>query len=162
MIYYKNNSSISLHVNGKHFNIVVQPRDTLLDVLRRDLGLSGAKPGCLQGNCGACTVLVNGEPMKSCLMLAVEAIGHKITTIEGLENSVVQDSFVKHLAFQCGYCTSGFIMNIVGLFNKYSHPKEEEIKEWMQSNICRCTSYEELREAIHDVEQNICSEKPHG
>lgn len=154
MKYYETNCKITLHVNEKNFELNIQPSDILVEVLRRDLGLTGAKPGCLQGNCGACTILIDGEPMKSCLMLAVEAIGHKITTIEGLNNNVVQDAFIKHLAFQCGYCTSGFIMNIVGLFNKYPHPKENVIKEWMTSNICRCTSYEEMYEAIHEVEQN--------
>lgn len=154
MKYYKSNCTITLQVNGASFHVSIQPSDILVDVLRRELGLTGAKPGCLQGNCGACTILIDGEPMKSCLMLAVEAVGHHITTIEGLKDTVVQDAFMKYLAFQCGYCTSGFIMNIEGLFHKYPHPKEDVIKEWMTSNICRCTCYEEMYEAIQEVEQN--------
>lgn len=150
MIEYKNFSPITLHVNNQDYTVVVNPNETLIEVLRDKLGLTGAKPGCLSGDCGACTILLNGMPMKSCLMLAVEGVGHSITTIEGLSNTIVQDAFLKHLAFQCGYCTSGFIMNIVGLLNAYPNPNEEIIKEWMQSNICRCTSYQEIKAAIHE------------
>lgn len=147
---YKNGSIITLFINKQYYDVVANPKDTLVTVLRRELSLTGSKPGCEQGNCGTCTILLDGIPMKSCLMLALEAVGHEITTIEGLENTVIQEAFIKHLAFQCGYCTSGFIMNIAGLLTKYENPNEKQIKEWMESNICRCTSYEEISKAIAD------------
>ena len=139
---------LSLQINGKIRKATVRPADTLLFVLREKLGLTGAKPGCENGDCGACTVLVDGWPIKSCLMLAVEACGHEITTIEGLNNTPIQREFVEKFAFQCGYCTSGFIMNCQGLINIHPDADEEVITEWLQSNICRCTSYEEITAAV--------------
>lgn len=148
---YKAYSVITLCVNGVNHELAVNPNETLLHVLRDKLSKTGARPGCEQGNCGTCTVLIDGSPIKSCLMLAIDAIGHEITTIEGLDNTYIQKAFVKHQGFQCGYCTPGFIMNITGLLNKYKHPTEEQIKQWMTSNICRCTGYEEIRNAIEDT-----------
>ncbi|MGE5633528.1 MAG: (2Fe-2S)-binding protein, partial [Caulobacteraceae bacterium] len=114
-------------------------------------GLTGAKPGCENGDCGACTVLVDGWPVKSCIMLAVEAVGHKVTTIEGLKDAPIQKAFIEKWGFQCGYCTPGFIMNCQGLVNVHPDADEEMIEEWLQSNICRCTSYEEIRKAVKSV-----------
>lgn len=146
---------IELNVNGEKRKALVRPADTLLFALRERLGLTGAKPGCENGDCGACTVLVDGWPVKSCLMLAVEAIGHEITTIEGLHNTPIQKAFVENFAFQCGYCTSGFIMNCQGLINIHPDASDEIMNEWLQSNICRCTSYQEITEAIKTVLQGV-------
>lgn len=139
---------MTLNVNGWKRSIHVRNADTLLYVLREKLGLTGAKPGCLNGDCGACTVDVNGEPMKSCLMLAVEGIDKRITTVEGLLNVPIQTQFIEKFAFQCGYCTSGFIMNCHALIEKHPNATEDIIKDWLESNICRCTGYKEIEEAI--------------
>lgn len=142
---------IELNINGEVRKSLVRPADTLLFALRERLGLTGAKPGCENGDCGACTVLVDGWPVKSCLMLAVEAIGHEVTTIEGLNDTSIQRAFVEKFAFQCGYCTPGFIMNCQGLINLHPEASDEIIRDWLQSNICRCTSYQEIIEAIKSV-----------
>ena len=142
---------MEIDVNGEIKSIVTRPADTLLYVLREQLGLTGAKPGCENGDCGACTVLVDGWPVKSCLMLAVEAIGHKITTIEGLKDTRIQKAFIEKWAFQCGYCTSGFIMNCYALSRIHPNANDEVIQEWLQSNLCRCTGYEEIKEAVKSV-----------
>ncbi|MEG6521805.1 (2Fe-2S)-binding protein [Desulfotomaculum sp. 1211_IL3151] len=144
-------SLIELNINGEKKLVVARPADTLLHVLREQLGLTGAKPSCKNGDCGACTVLIDGKPIKSCLMLAAEAIGHEITTVEGLRNSPIQQAFVEKFAFQCGYCTSGFIMNCHALSVHQPNAKDETIREWLQSNLCRCTGYEEITEAIKSV-----------
>jgi len=144
---------IELKVNGEIRKVLVRPADTLLFALRERMGLTGAKPGCENGDCGACTVLVDGWPIKSCLMLAVEGVGHEIITIEGLNNAPIQKAFVEKFAFQCGYCTSGFIMNCQGLINIHPDASDEVMQEWLQSNICRCTSYQEIGEAIKSVLQ---------
>lgn len=144
---------INLQVNGEARRALARPADTLLFVLRERLGLTGAKPGCENGDCGACTVLVDGWPVKSCLMLAVEACGHEITTLEGLHNTPIQQAFVEKFAFQCGYCTPGFIMNCQGLINIHPDASDEIINDWLQSNICRCTSYQEITEAVKTAMQ---------
>lgn len=142
---------IELDVNGEKRRVIVRPAATLLCVLRNVLGLTGPKPSCENGDCGACTVLVDGWPIKSCLMLAVEAVGHQITTVEGLNNSPIQKAFVDEFAFQCGYCTSGFIMNAHALVNLKPEADEQIIHEWLQSNLCRCTGYEEITESVKTV-----------
>ena len=151
IIKYLDTGMIELLVNGEKRSALVRPADLLLDVLRDQLGLTGAKSGCKNGDCGACTVLVDGWPIKSCLMLAVEAIGHEITTIEGLHNTPLQQAFVDEFAFQCGYCTSGFIMNCHALAKIHPAADESTIREWLQSNLCRCTGYDEISAAIHFV-----------
>jgi carbon-monoxide dehydrogenase small subunit len=145
---------ITLTVNNEPRPVVVRPADTLLYVLRTKLGLTGAKPGCLNGDCGACTVLINDLPFKSCMMLAVETVGKKVTTIEGLKNVPIQKAFIEHFAFQCGYCTPGFIMNAHALIQKHPDASDEVIQEWLESNICRCTSYKEIEEAVKSVLAN--------
>lgn len=145
---------IDLKVNGETRRILVRAADTLLFALRERMGLTGAKPGCENGDCGACTVLVDGWPVKSCLMLAVEAVGHQVTTIEGLNNAPIQKAFVEKFAFQCGYCTPGFIMNCQGLIDIHPDASDEVMHEWLQSNICRCTSYQEISEAVKSVLQS--------
>lgn len=145
--------TIVLNVNDEIHMMTVRSSDTLLFALRSKLGLTGAKPGCLNGDCGACTVNVDGWPMKSCLMLAVEAVGKKITTIEGLKDTPIQQAFVDNFAFQCGYCTSGFIMNCHSLLKQHPNADDKTIKEWLESNICRCTGYAEIEAAVKSVLQ---------
>ncbi|RLL41785.1 (2Fe-2S)-binding protein [Oceanobacillus piezotolerans] len=142
---------ITLNINGKKRQITVRPAATLLDTLRLRLGLTGSKPGCLNGDCGACTVLMDGVPMKSCLMLAVEGEGKEITTIEGLINTPIQKAFIEKFAFQCGYCTPGFLMNCHALVYTEPNASDERIKDWLESNICRCTGYREIEEAVISV-----------
>ncbi len=150
MVRYEGKVKVSLLVNGETHELLVRPADLLLDVLRQQLGLTAAKPGCLNGDCGACTVMVDGWPAKSCLMLAVEAENHEILTVEGLGGAApIQKAFVDSNAFQCGYCTSGFLMVCHALQKQYPVlPEEYVVEEWLQSNLCRCTSYKEIRKAV--------------
>ncbi len=150
MVRYEGKIKISLQVNQELHEILVRPADLLLDVLRQQLGLTAAKPGCLNGDCGACTIMVDGWPAKSCLMLAVEAEDHEIVTVEGLGGTApVQNAFVDSNAFQCGYCTSGFLMVCHALQKQHPVlPEEYVVEEWLQSNLCRCTSYKEIRKAV--------------
>ncbi len=151
MVQYEEKSVIELDVNGDKHSVLVRPSDLLLDVLREQLGLTGAKAGCRNGDCGTCTVNVDGWPVKSCLMLAVEAVGHTIVTVEGLNGiAPVQKAFVDASAFQCGYCTSGFLMVCHALKTQHpTMPDEIIIEDWLQANLCRCTSYQEIRRAVH-------------
>lgn len=142
---------VEIELNGEMTEVDIRSGETLLHVLRTKLGLTGAKPGCLNGDCGACTVMVGELPFKSCIMLAVEVAGHKITTIEGLHDTPIQRAFVDHFAFQCGYCTPGFIINCHSLLKNHSNPSKDTIKSWLSSNICRCTSYQEINEAMMSV-----------
>ena len=143
--------TITLDINGEYRNVTVRSADLLLETIRNNLGMTGAKPGCLNGDCGACTVNLEGWPMKSCLMLTIEAVGKKVTTIEGLENTPIQQAFVENFAFQCGYCTPGFIMNCHSLILKHPEADDQMIKEWLESNICRCTGYAEIERALKSV-----------
>jgi len=143
---------IELQVNGETYAVPVSPRDLLVDVLRKKLGLTGTKKGCGQGDCGACTVLVDGEPVLSCLTLAIACRGKKITTIEGLaENGrlhPLQQSFVDHGAIQCGFCTPGMILSAKALLDRNPAPTEGEIKRGLAGNLCRCTGYKKIVEAV--------------
>ncbi|MBO0961188.1 (2Fe-2S)-binding protein [Neobacillus sp. MM2021_6] len=139
---------VNLHVNGETHEVMVRSADTLLHTLREQLGLTGAKRACENGDCGACTVLINGEPIHSCLSLAIETINQPITTIESLMDSPIQRIFVEKWAIQCGFCTPGFILNCHALAKKHPNADEEVIEEWMQSNLCRCTGYQEIKEAV--------------
>uniref|UniRef100_UPI0006D2BD77 2Fe-2S iron-sulfur cluster-binding protein n=1 Tax=Clostridium sp. NkU-1 TaxID=1095009 RepID=UPI0006D2BD77 len=145
------NSIIVLNVNGEDKSVMVKPSYTLLHVLREELSLTGAKSGCENGDCGACTVLVDDMPVKACLMLAAEAVGHKITTVEGLENAPIQDAFIRNWGFQCGYCTSGFLMVCHALAMYKPDADDHIIEEWLQSNLCRCTGYEEIENAVKSI-----------
>ncbi|MFQ3545708.1 (2Fe-2S)-binding protein [Halobacillus rhizosphaerae] len=147
--------SFLLSVNAEKKTVTERPADTLLYILREKLGLTGAKPGCLNGDCGACTVLVDGTPMKSCLMLAIEAEPHEITTIEGLNDTLIQQAFVEEFTFQCGYCTSGFLMNGYALLQTVPEADETVVTKWLESNICRCTGYAEISRAIHGVLERL-------
>ncbi len=139
---------ISLDINGCICDAAIRPSDTLATVLRHQLGLMGTKIGCENGDCGACTVLVDGWPIKSCLMLAAEAIGHAVITIEGLHGTPIQEAFVRFNAFQCGFCTPGFIVTCHSLLSHHPNPDDYTIESWLQSNLCRCTSYQEIRLAV--------------
>lgn len=150
-MYTKDNVVITLHINGEDREVVAKPSDILLYTLREQVGLTGAKPGCENGDCGACTVLIDDWPMKSCLMLTVEAVGKKITTVEGLNNASIQKAFVENFAFQCGYCTSGFLMVCHALAQYQPDANDDVIQQWLQSNICRCTGYEEIESAIKSI-----------
>jgi aerobic carbon-monoxide dehydrogenase small subunit len=142
---------IPLTVNGEKYSVIARQADTLLFVLRNHLGLTGAKPGCLNGDCGACTVLMDKTPIKSCMILAIEAIGKSVTTIEGLRDAPIQRAFVEHFAFQCGYCTPGFIMNAHALVESTPNASDPIIEKWLESNVCRCTSYFEIEQAVKSV-----------
>lgn len=146
---------ITLRINDNLYEVAVRPADTLVEVLRKPLGLTGTKIGCENGDCGACTVLVDGWPIKSCLMLAVEGIGHAITTIEGLNRTPIQQAFVSLNAFQCGFCTPGFIVACHSLLNHYPNPDDYTIESWLQSNLCRCTSYQEISAAVHSLIRTV-------
>lgn len=147
-------SLIELNVNGEAKTLAARPADTLLHVLRNELGLLGTKNGCENGDCGTCTVLLDGWPVKSCMMLAVEAIGHHVTTIEGLKDTPIQAAFIEKFAYQCGYCTPGFIVTCHSLITNHPDADDDTIKEWLESNLCRCTGYEEIKEAVKKVINN--------
>ncbi|MEA3020305.1 MAG: hypothetical protein QOI47_1829 [Actinomycetota bacterium] len=139
---------IRLTVNGEARDSAAEPRKTLADFLREDLGLTGTHLGCEHGVCGACTVLLDGEPVRSCLMLAVQARGTSITTIEGIavggDMNPLQEALRDNHAFQCGFCTPGFVMQITALLAETSSPTETEIREALSGNLCRCTGYETI------------------
>ena len=141
--------NIDLTVNGQSRTAEVEPRKTLADMLREDLGLTGTHLGCEHGVCGACTVLFDGEPVRSCLVLGVQARGHEITTIEGLADSSgalnhMQEALRDSHAFQCGFCTPGFVMQITALLQENPAPTEAEVRETLSGNLCRCTGYETI------------------
>ena len=142
---------ITLNINGEDRKAVAKPSDILLHTLRKQFGLTGAKPGCLNGDCGACTVLIDDWPTKSCLMLTVEAIGRRITTVEGLKDAPIQKAFVENWGFQCGYCTSGFLMVCHSLSKIHPNADDSTIQDWLQSNLCRCTGYEEIEQAVKSI-----------
>ena len=147
--------AIELNVNGDTHEVLVSPNNTLLEVLRDKLGLMGTKRGCDLGACGACTVLIDGEAYLSCIMLAVDALGKEIITIEGLaegkELHPLQQAFVEKGALQCGFCTPGMILTAKAILDEEAHPTEEVIKKKMAGNLCRCTGYKKIVEAILSV-----------
>lgn len=146
---------IRLHVNGKLYVKETEENRTLLRFLREDLGLTGTKEGCGAGECGACTVILNGETVNSCLVLAGEADGAHIETIEGESAggtlSPLQQALVDHHAVQCGFCTPGMVMSIRALLRRYAKPSEEKIREAIEGNLCRCTGYRQIVEAVLDL-----------
>jgi carbon-monoxide dehydrogenase small subunit len=154
---------ITISINSTPFEIAVEPNRTLLDLLRYDLGLTGTKKGCDIGDCGACTVLMDGIPVFSCLVLAVEAEGHEILTIEGLADGFelhpLQKAFVEKGAIQCGYCTPGMVLTAYALLKENPEPTEYEIRRAISGNLCRCTGYQKIVEAIQtaSVEMKKCS-----
>jgi len=145
---------IKLVVNGKEHSLEISTNETLAEVLREKLNLTGAKIGCNRGECGACTVLIDGKAILSCLTLAIECGGKEVLTIEGLENpetgelDPIQEAFIENFGIQCGFCTPGMVMSAKALLDKNPNPSEEEIKEGIQGNLCRCTGYTQIIESI--------------
>lgn len=146
---------IKLNVNQEEHLLIVEDRDTLLEALRNKLHLTGTKEGCGTGECGSCTVLLDGQPVLACLMLAVDAQGKKITTIEGIAKngklSPVQQAFIDHGAVQCGFCTPGMVLSATALLAANPNPSRQEIQKALEGNICRCTGYNKIVEAIESV-----------
>lgn len=151
--------SIELKVNGEIYTVEIEPRRTLLEVLREELGLTGTKEGCGKGDCGHCTVLIDGDPIFSCLTLAVEVQGKEIVTIEGLAEGEklhpIQQAFVNFGAIQCGFCTPGMLLSAKSLLDKNLNPTEAEIKDAISGNLCRCTGYVKIIEAIQEAAKRI-------
>ena len=148
---------LRLRVNGEDYEVYIDPWKVLRDVLRDELGLTGAKEGCDTGDCGACTVLIDGKAVKSCLVLALQVHDEEITTIEGLAGGdglhPLQQSFIDHYAVQCGYCTPGVIMSAKALLDENPSPTETEVKRALRGNLCRCTGYVNIIRAILETKQ---------
>ena len=159
-----NSVRIHLCVNGLDHDMLVDPGDRLIDVLRDDLGLTGTKEGCGIGVCGACTVLVDGHAENSCLVLAASLDGASITTVEGLAHrgqlSALQESFLRHHAIQCGFCTPGLLLAATALLEEDPHPTETSVREALRGNLCRCTGYEQVVEAILDASGTVIDASP--
>jgi carbon-monoxide dehydrogenase small subunit len=149
--------TISTTINGRNQVVQVASNQTLLEFLRDDIKLKGAVEGCSVGVCGSCTVLVDGKPVSSCLTLASNIEGKRIVTIEGLsqngELDPVQQAFLKHQAFQCGFCTTGMIMAVKGLLNAHPHATEEQARDYLSGNLCRCGTYKEVLAAVKELSQ---------
>jgi aerobic carbon-monoxide dehydrogenase small subunit len=147
--------TINVTINGRLYEEDVEPRLLLSHFLRENIGLTGTHIGCVVGECGACSVLLDGEVVKSCLHFAVQADGREVTTIEGLakdgELNPIQEAFVKHYAFQCGYCTPGMVMTSHALLQRHANPSEEEIRKALAGNLCMCTGYVQIVEAVKDA-----------
>ena len=146
---------VSTTINGRQVELLCEPRQTLLEVLRDTLDLTGTKEGCSNGNCGACTVLMNGRPVVSCLVLAMEAEGAVLETIEGVarggELDPIQQAFLENAALQCGICTPGFIMSSKALLAENPHPTEHDVRFYLAGNLCRCTGYDKIVRAVLDA-----------
>src|SRR4026209_2138544 len=144
-------------INGEEVEFLCEPRQSLLEVLRETLGLTGAKEGCNNGNCGACNVILDGALVNSCLVLAVEIDGRRLTTIEGIATPQglhpLQEKFIAHAALQCGFCTPGFIVAAKALLDQNPDPSETEIRGWLAGNLCRCTGYDRIVRAVQDAAQ---------
>ena len=147
--------SLSTTINGQKQEVQVDSNQTLLEFLRDDLKLKGTVEGCSVGVCGSCTALIDGKPVSSCLTLASNIEGRELTTVEGLAQNgqldPVQQAFLKHQAFQCGFCTSGMIMAVKGLLNAYPHPTQEQARDYLSGNLCRCGTYKEVLAAVQEL-----------
>jgi carbon-monoxide dehydrogenase small subunit len=150
---------VSAKINGQERDFLCEPRQSLLEVLRDELMLTGAKEGCNNGNCGACNVILNGVLVNSCLVLAVEADGATLTTVEGLASAdklhPLQQKFLEHAALQCGICTPGFLLSAKALLDKNPDPTEHEVRLWLAGNLCRCTGYDKIVRAVLDAADSI-------
>ena len=148
---------ISVNINDKEYEVAVSPNQTLVDLIRNDLELTGTKKGCELGDCGSCTVIMDGKPVNSCLVLAAQANGKKITTIEGVaegeELHPIQEAFVEHGAIQCGFCSPGMILSGKNLLESNPKPTDLEIRTAISGNLCRCTGYQKIVEAIKDASE---------
>lgn len=152
-----NKIMVSATVNGEKVQFLCEPRQSLLEVLREDLGLMGTKEGCNNGNCGACNVILDGDLVNSCLVLAAEINGRNLTTIEGIAGPTglhpIQQKFLEHAALQCGFCTPGFIVAAKALLDQNPDPSEHEVRHWLAGNLCRCTGYDKIVRAVLDAAQ---------
>ncbi len=153
-------ATVTLIVNGEDYTITVPPYRTLLDALRNDCGLTGAKKGCEVGDCGSCTVILDGKPVNACLVLAIEADGARIRTVEGLQRApgqpnLLQENFMTHGAAQCGFCTPGVLVMAQALLDENPNPSEEEIRFALAGNICRCTGYTKIIAAIRATAEDM-------
>jgi aerobic carbon-monoxide dehydrogenase small subunit len=150
---------ITLRINGRDHEIRVEPRKTLVDAIRDDCGQTGTHIGCEHGICGACTVIVDGEPVRSCLMFAVQAHGKKIRTVEGLANGEalhpMQQAFMDHHGLQCGFCTPGFLMLAVGVLEREPDIKDDDLLDVLSSNLCRCTGYQNIIKAVRAAAKDM-------
>ena len=150
---------IVLRVNGINYTVAVEPQRTLVEVLRDTLGLTGTKKSCSEGECGACTVLMDGKPATSCLILALDAQGKEITTIEGLSEGEklhpIQEAFLKHGAIQCGFCTPGMVMSAKAFLEENPKPTAAEVRKGISGNLCRCTGYQQIVDAILAASKNM-------
>ncbi|AGL01071.1 (2Fe-2S)-binding protein [Desulfoscipio gibsoniae] len=146
---------VTLNINGDSYTRVVRANTMLVNFLREEINMTGTKKGCELGDCGSCTVLMDGKPVNSCIVLAVEADGHQITTIEGVAQNDkldrIQESFVENAAIQCGYCTPGMVLSAKALLTENPHPTEQEVREAIAGNLCRCTGYVNIVKAIMDA-----------
>ena len=153
---------VSTTINGDAVEFLCEPQQSLLDVLRDELGLTGTKEGCATGDCGACSVLSNGRLVCSCLMLAVEAGDQEVTTIEGIASPdglhVIQQKYLEHAALQCGICTPGFIVATKALLDKHENPDETTIRYWLAGNLCRCTGYDKIVRAVQASAEELAHE----
>ena len=150
---------IQTHINGEPVEFLCESRQSLLEVLREDLGFTGTKEGCNDGNCGACSVIMDGTLVNSCLVLALEAQGKAITTVEGLATPdglhPLQQKFLEHAALQCGICTPGFLIAAKALLDHNPDPSEHEVRHWLAGNLCRCTGYDKIVRAVLDAAQVV-------
>jgi carbon-monoxide dehydrogenase small subunit len=158
---------LQIRVNGVTYSLEVEPRKTLLELLREDLNLTGAKEGCGLGECGTCTVLLDGKPVKSCITLALQAGGREVTTIEGMERSdgslhPIQQAFIDYGAIQCGFCTPGMVLSAKALIDENPDPTELDVRQAIAGNLCRCTGYQKIVEAILSVSQQMLDERSKG
>jgi len=148
---------VQTRLNGEEVDFLCEPRQSLLEVLRDVLGLTGSKEGCNNGNCGACSVILDGVLVNSCCVLGVEVGGREVTTIEGIASPdglhPLQQKFLEHAALQCGICTPGFIVAAKALLDKNPHPTEHQVRYWLAGNLCRCTGYDKIIRAVLDVAQ---------
>ena len=155
---------IALTVNGRVYELRVEPRRTLLDAIRDDCGLTGTHMGCEHGVCGACTVLLDGDPVRACLIFAVQAEGSAIRTVEGLAEGGVlhalQRAFIEHHALQCGFCTPGFLMLVAGILEREPDIGDDALLDALSSNLCRCTGYRNIVDAVRAAFAELCASRP--
>ena len=158
-----NKTLVQARINGEDAAFLCRPNQTLLEALRDELGLTGTKEGCSNGNCGACNVILDGVLVNSCLVLALEAEGKSITTIEGIAGPdglhPLQQKFLEHAALQCGICTPGFIVAAKALLDHNPRPTEQEVRQWLAGNLCRCTGYDKIVRAVLDAAQVMQEER---
>jgi aerobic carbon-monoxide dehydrogenase small subunit len=155
---------VTTTINGEPMEFLCEPDNTMLDALRNDLGLTGSKEGCATGDCGACSIMLDGRLVCSCLMLAAEAEGHEIGTIEGMSQggrlNLLQQKFLEQAALQCGICTSGMLIASEALLKKNPNPSEEEVRFWLAGNLCRCTGYDKIVRAVLEAAAEMREARP--